>query len=80
MGSSNLLDGRPAPVAQIGQFCGCLMVVACSRCGKRNRLHIGRMIDRHRLDPSTRFHRLADRLRCATCGGEGQITGVEGWR
>lgn len=80
MGSSNLLDGRPAPVSRIGWFPDATLAVACEACGKTNRLHIGRMVARHRIDPETRIHQVATRLRCVTCGGHGRVTGVAGWR
>jgi hypothetical protein len=81
MGSSNLLDGRPAPVSQIGWFPEALLDVRCAgACGKTNRLHIGRLVRRHHIDPMTRIHAIGPRLRCATCGGAGQVTGVSGWK
>lgn len=80
MGGSNLLDGRPAPISPVGWFARALLGVRCLACGKTNALHIGMMVQRYRLPPSTRIHAIGPRLRCATCGGPGKITGVSGWR
>jgi hypothetical protein len=80
MGSSNLLDGRPAPVSQLGWFPDALLEVRCLGCGKANRLHIGRLVARYRIDLTTRIHEVGPRLRCATCGGAGRVMGVSGWR
>lgn len=80
MGSSNLLDGRPAPVSQIGWFPDALLEVRCAACRKTNRLHIGRLVRRYHLDPTMRIHQVGERLRCMTCGGAGAVTGVSGWR
>jgi len=80
MGSSNLLDGRPAPISQIGWFPNALLEVRCVACGKGNQLHIGRLVRQHRLDPMMRIHEVGPRLRCVTCGGAGRVMGVLGWR
>lgn len=80
MGSSNLLDGRPAPMSQIGWFPDAQLEVRCVVCGKGNQLHIGRLVRRHQLDPMMRILEVGPRLRCATCGGAGQVMGVSGWR
>lgn len=80
MGSSNLLDGRPAPVSQLGWFPEALLEVKCLACGKGNRLHIGQLVRRYRLHPMMRIHEVGPRLRCATCGGAGRLMGVSGWR
>lgn len=79
MGSS-ILDGRPTPVAAIGRYQECRLVVACSKCGNVGRLDIARMIRRHLLPLNLPIRTIGPRLRCLTCGAGGVITGVEGWQ
>ncbi len=79
MGTS-VLDGRPTPGAEIGRFLRFHVLVHCSACSRGTRVHIGRMLKRHRLSPGLTFFRLEERLRCLTCGGPGRIIEVEGWK
>ena len=80
MGSSNLLDGRPAPVSEVGWFVDSTLEVRCQRCNKGNHLQIAAMMRRHKINPRTRIYEVGERLRCATCNGPGTIMGVRGWK